>query len=340
MYNKMKKLLASTKGFLYTKYGVILINMNNKEKDIAEMPIGAVEKALRKSRSLLLKKGNANFDAEAGISEVGRIIKGAIPKGKIFVNVREYETLNYRKNIGAFRKETSIEQNFGRINSVVNELNKFTRKILGDHDENLKVAKVLMKNDWVTSEFFYNDVLKMNYNKSEEDILKYIKNFYSENNYEKFFRIFDLIIDSFQDLKMNEGYRLQLIRIRNIVSQNFNNYDLLINDLFSIAEYVCAFQFDLLSNNDYINKKSIKYSRKNYADGNGQLTAIDMLSFFTVLKKWWTNANFKVGLGKTKFNRNTVEHGRFDPRRFTEIDFIKIIAFIFNAVMSPSLRNN
>lgn len=314
--------------------------MNNKEKDIAEMPIGAVEKELRKYRSKLLKNGKVDSVAKEHFSKFGRTLKGAIPKGNIFINVKEHETLNYRNNIAAFRKETSIEQNFGRINSVVNELNQFTRKILGDHDENLKVAKVLMENDWVTSEFFYNDILKMNYNKSEEDILKYIENFYLENNYEKFFRIFGLIIDSFQDLRMNEGYRLQLIRIRNIVSQDFNNYDLMINNLFSIAEYVCAFQFDLLSNNDYINKKSIKSSRKKYTDENGQLTAIDMLSFFTVLKKWWTKADFKVGLEKTKFNRNTVEHGRFDPRRFTEVDFIKIIVFIFNAVMSPTLRND
>lgn len=310
--------------------------MNSKEKDIDEIPIGAVEKELRKYRSQLLKNGKLDSAAEARISKFG----GVIPKGNIFVNVKEHETLNYRKAIGSFSKQASIEQNFGRINSVVNELNQFAHKILGDHDENLKVAKVLMEHDWVTSEFFYNDILKMNYNKSEEDILKYIKNFYSENNYEKFFRIFDLIIDSFQDLKMNEGYRLQLIKMRNIVSQDFNNYDLLISNLFSIAEYVCAFQFDLLSNNDYINKESIKNNRKKYADENGQLTAIDMLSFFTVLKKWWAKADFKVGLEKTKFNRNTVEHGRFDPRRFTEIDFIKIIAFIFNAVMSPTLRNN
>lgn len=310
--------------------------MNSKEKDIDEIPIGAVEKELRKYRSQLLKNGKLDSAAEARISKFG----GVIPKGNIFVNVKEHETLNYRKAIGSFSKQASIEQNFGRINSVVNELNQFAHKILGDHDENLKVAKVLMEHDWVTSEFFYNDILKMNYNKSEEDILKYIKNFYSENNYEKFFRIFDLIIDSFQDLKMNEGYRLQLIKMRNIVSQDFNNYDLLISNLFSIAEYVCAFQFDLLSNNDYINKESIKNNRKKYTDENGQLTAIDMLSFFTVLKKWWAKADFKVGLEKTKFNRNTVEHGRFDPRRFTEIDFIKIIAFIFNAVMSPTLRNN
>ena len=314
--------------------------MNSKEKDIDEIPIGAVEKELRKYRSQLLKNGKLDSAAEARISKFGGVMKGVIPKENIFVNVKEHETLNYRKAIGAFSKQASIEQNFGRINSVVDELNQFAHKILGDHDENLKVAKVLMEHDWVTSEFFYNDILKMNYNKSEEDILKYIKNFYSENNYEKFFRIFDLIIDSFQDLKMNEGYRLKLIKMRNIVSQDFNNYDLLISNLFSIAEYVCAFQFDLLSNNDYINKESIKNNRKKYADENGQLTAIDMLSFFTVLKKWWAKADFKVGLKKTKFNRNTVEHGRFDPRRFTEIDFIKIIAFIFNAVMSPTLRNN
>lgn len=66
-----------------------------------------------------------------------------------------------------------------------------------------------------------------------------------------------------------KGYRLQLVRIRKAIYSDFTNYDLFMNDSFSIAEYVCDFQLGLLSNNDYINKTSIKASRRKYADENG-----------------------------------------------------------------------
>lgn len=313
--------------------------MNKKYNDLTHMPIGAVEKELRKYKSKILKQGKVDPAIVKQVNKLGKVA-GAIPMKGIFSNVQSNSALNYRKAIGSFRNVTSIAGSYRQINSVVNNFRQLTRKILGDHDENIKVANILMKNGWVTSEFIYNDILKMNYHKSEDEVLKYIEKFYTENNYQRFFRIFDLVIDGFRELGMNEGFRQQLLRIRKIIEPDFTNYDLFINDLFSIAEYVCDFQLGLLSNNDYINKRSIKTGRKKYADENGQLIAIDLLSFFTVLKAWWEEADFKVGLARTKFNRNTVEHGRFDPRRYRKIDFIKIIVFIFNAMMSPELGKN
>lgn len=39
-----------------------------------------------------------------------------------------------------------------------------------------------MKKGWVTSEVFYNNVLKDNYDKSETEILEYVETFYTKNN--------------------------------------------------------------------------------------------------------------------------------------------------------------
>lgn len=310
-----------------------------KDKDLIHMPLGAVEKELKKYRSQILKQGKVNSAIVKQMNKLGKVSRTS-PAKSIFSSLQSNGTLGYKKAIGGFRKRTSIEGNYSQINSAIKTFRQLTRRILGDHDENIKVANILMRNGWVTSEFIYNDILKLNYHKSEEEVLRYIESFYSVNNYQRFFRIFDLVIDGFQELGMNEGYRLQLVRIRKTIYPNFTNYDLFMNNLFSIAEYVCDFQLGLLSNNDYINKNSIKASRRKYADENGQLTAIDLLSFFTVLRDWWGKANFKKGLAHTEFNRNTVEHGRFDPRRYRKIDFVKIIVFIFNAMMSPALRND
>lgn len=310
-----------------------------KDKDLIHMLLGAVEKELKKYRSQILKQGKVNSAVVKQMNKLGKV-SGKIPAKSIFSSLQSNGTLGYKNAIGTFRKRTSIEGNYSQINSAVRTFRQLTRRILGDHDENIKVANILMRNGWVTSEFIYNDILKMNYHKSEEEVLRYIESLYSANNYQRFFRIFDLVIDGFQELGMNEGYRLQLVRIRKAIYSDSTNYDLFMNDLFSIAEYVCDFQLGLLSNNDYINKTLIKASRRKYADENGQLTAIDLLSFFTVLRDWWGRANFKKGLAHTKFNRNTVEHGRFDPRRYRKIDFVKILVFIFNAMMSPALRND
>ncbi len=310
-----------------------------KDKDLIHMPLGAVEKELKKYRSQILKQGKVNSAVVKQMNKLGKV-SGKIPAKSIFSSLQSNGTLGYKNAIGTFRKRTSIEGNYSQINSAVRTFRQLTRRILGDHDENIKVANILMRNGWVTSEFIYNDILKMNYHKSEEEVLRYIESFYSLIIIKDFLEYLDLVIDGFQELGMNEGYRLQLVRIRKAIYSDFTNYDLFMNDLFSIAEYVCDFQLGLLSNNDYINKTSIKASRRKYADENGQLTAIDLLSFFTVLRDWWGKANFKKGLAHTEFNRNTVEHGRFDPRRYRKIDFVKILVFIFNAMMSPALRND
>ena len=42
-----------------------------------------------------------------------------------------------------------------------------------------------MKNGWVMSEFFYNDILKNNYWKSEGINVEYVKTFQTENNYQR-----------------------------------------------------------------------------------------------------------------------------------------------------------
>lgn len=245
---------------------------------------------------------------------------------------------SFRDLIKSFKSGTSLANNYSQIVAATNMFQKLAEKTFGRHNENVKVAKILMKHGWTTSEFFYNEILKNNYHKSEDSIIEYIETFYTENNFQRFYRIYDLVIERFQELGMCEGYRLQLVKIKKLIKQDFNNYDLFINNLFSIAEYVCDFQFNLLSNNDYIKKETIKNARKEYADKNGQLTAIDLMSLFSVLKDWWCKANFKVGLKKTLFGRNTVEHGRYDPRRYKKTDFIKVVVFIFNAIMSPSLN--
>lgn len=54
---------------------------------------------------------------------------------------------------------------------------KAAEKNFGKHSENIKLAETLMKNGWVRSEFFYNDILKNNYRKSEDKNVEYVKTF-------------------------------------------------------------------------------------------------------------------------------------------------------------------
>lgn len=241
----------------------------------------------------------------------------------------------YRDAIKPFKTNTIFSKNYSQIAKVSDRFQKLVERTLGKHSENLKVATILMKNGWVTSEFFYNSVLKDNYDKSETEILEYIERFYTENNYQRFYRVFDLVIEGFEEQNLNEGYRLLLVKIRKLIKQDFDNYDLFMNLAFSIVEYLCCFKFGILSTNDFIKERSISTARQKYADINGQLTEIDIMSMFGVLKSWWKNIKFKKGLDRTDFGRSPIEHGRYDPRRYKRTDFIKLVLVMFNVLMAP-----
>lgn len=149
----------------------------------------------------------------------------------------------YRSTVKPFKFGTSLENNYSQIVKATSVFQNLAEKTFGKHSENMKVAKLLMRHGWATSEFFY-----------------------TENNYQRFYRVFNLVIEGFEDQNLNEGYRLLLIKIRKMIRQNFDNYDLFMNTLFSIAEYVCCYKFGILSTNGYIEKNNIKAARKKYAD--------------------------------------------------------------------------
>ncbi|WP_046433880.1 hypothetical protein [Lactobacillus sp. N54.MGS-719] len=273
---------------------------------------------------------------EKSIFYLNGINKSALQSAREKYLKRIETTANrYRATVKPFKFGTSLENNYSQIVKATSVFQNLAEKTFGKHSENMKVAKLLMRHGWATSEFFYNDILKNNYNKSEDEILEYIETFYTENNYQRFYRVFNLVIEGFEDQNLNEGYRLLLIKIRKMIRKNFDNYDLFMNTLFSIAEYVCCYKFGILSTNGYIEKNNIKAARKKYADENGSLTEIDLMSMFGVLTRWWDKTNFKKGLEKTAFGRNSIEHGRYDPRRYKKTDFIKLIVFIFNVLMAP-----
>lgn len=242
---------------------------------------------------------------------------------------------SFRTAIKPFKLGTSLEYNYSQIVKATNVFQKSAEEFLGKQSENIKIAETLMKNGWVTSEFFYNDILKNNYQKSEDIVLEYIETFYTENNYQRFYKVLNLVIEEFKEQNLNEGYRLQLLKIRKVIKQDFDNFDLFMSTVFSIAEYVCCYKFGILSTNGFIQEDVIRSVRKYYADKNGRLTAIDIMSMFGVLKDWWKKIDFKRGPERTDFGRNPIEHGRYDPRRFKETDFIKLILFIFTVLMAP-----
>lgn len=250
---------------------------------------------------------------------------------------RSEKTANiFRNAIKPFKANTAFTKNYSQIVEVSNRFQKLVERIVGKHSENLKVAKLLMKNGWVTSEFFYNSVLRDNYDKSEKEVLEYVEEFYTENNYQRFYRVFDLVIEGFEEQGLNEGYRLSLVKIRKLLKQDFDNYDLFMNLAFSIIDYLCSVKFGIISTNGYTKADNIKKARRKYADKDGNLTEIDIISMFGVLKSWWKKINFNKGLDRTDFGRSPVEHGRYDPRRYRRIDFIKLILFMFNVLMAPN----
>lgn len=221
------------------------------------------------------------------------------------------------------------------------------RKQIGDHDKNLRVADILMHEGWVTFEVYRSQVLKDNYDKSKKEVLDYIEHYYLDNDYKNFFEVFDAIVEEFYaSNEYSDGYAKQIYSIEKLVKQNFENYKVVINTVFSIIEYVCSIKFNLILTNGFIQPKSIKDKRKEYVQkfeegkykASGNIHRITELSVFQVLKDTWADKHFKVGIEKTQYGRGPIQHGRYDPDRLKETDFIKLIVLLFGIMTCPNFN--
>ncbi len=175
------------------------------------------------------------------------------------------------------------------------------------------------------------------------------KNFYSRNNYENIMKKLDYLIScdyTNRNIKLIDGYHLQLVYVKKLLQQDFNNAIVLVNTAISWIEYAVAAKFKLVENknghsltrkikklsND-IDKYSKKDPKKTYL--------VELYQVSLCLDDLWdTNKqNFEDGRYNVGIGRHSIQHGRVDPRRYNAEIMEKLICLLYALVKFPEIED-
>lgn len=193
----------------------------------------------------------------------------------------------------------------------------------------IPVINLLSKHGWVITPFFDADQLFQLKGKPAKYCIQYLTEYYSKDNYKYFYHEFDQLLDDFIDEDFDKGYLEQLKRMRKLVQEDFTNSNVLINTAVSILEFKYIEVIGSVDTGTILHQRDIDRYFNHHK--NDQRSAFDYLRFYSLLKtlnKFMMYQNFNVGVEKTKFTRHSVQHGRFDPLRYENYDFIKVILLI------------
>lgn len=211
---------------------------------------------------------------------------------------------------------------------------KLLREMLDDNEYHICVStenavKILSENNWVVSFLSVDDLRNLN-NKSKAEILNYAEKYYTVDNYRNFFMCFDDLIRDFKAVSTDKGYLKQLIRIEELLKDDFSNYIVLLSTAMGILEYKYIQKSGKLNTSKILKCKEIvvnhEAKQKSVTD---MLASVDMGSTFGVLENYYKYGYFENGINSSKFGRHAVQHGRYNPERYKETDMIKTILLIY-----------
>lgn len=174
---------------------------------------------------------------------------------------------------------------------------------------------------------------------SAEDIDSYMMNYYSENNYEKMFDELDLLIET-----LDLGYKNQVLRIKQILEMDIDNYKIAIPTLFTVLEYVYDKELGFLDEDKIMKFVFVRDSKKNLMKNEkDDFLLVMLISAYSVLLDDLDNGQksdmgFDKGTDGVKYSRHSVLHGRIDPDRLNVKNLIQLIVLISAIYTMASLE--
>ena len=201
-------------------------------------------------------------------------------------------------------------------------------------------------NNWVVlndANSLDKELLNNCQNKGISEIDKIIKDYYTQDNYDKVFKKILIIIQTkgkSNDIYINDGQKAQLVYMLRLLKEDFCNYLVLINTAMSIVENFVAQKFDVLLNNKG-DKISKRLKRIVVSTGNSESDEADIRNTFIVCKilsDFW-NGNFQKfseGPNAIGIGRHSILHGRVNPNRYTDTLMIKLILLMYGLIKIPS----
>lgn len=236
----------------------------------------------------------------------------------------------FQTNPGFFKQIAEQQAAFAK---KMSSWTKFAQKAQKELDQKYRtlipVINLLSKNGWVITPFFEIDKLFMLRGKSTSYCIQFMTDYYSKEDHKQFFYEFDQLLKDFIDEDFDDGYLDQLQRMRKLVQSDFKNSDVLINTAVSILEFKYIEVMGFVSTGNTLRQKDINDYFKHHE--NDRRSIFDYLSFCSLLKtlsKFMGYENFNVGVENTHLTRHAIQHGRYDPSRYKDTDFIKVILLI------------
>lgn len=350
--------------------------MHNKLSDDIKSPFGAFERigSAQHLRSIYYpysENFRLNKSISRSIKPFGAIRQLAI-KNTGMTSLPNYFKLSqtpYMKLVRQGLKGASAWANITKNNSYFFNVSKitaaFNRKFRFTtlkpnpinseklHDRvitNKGICLLLMYDHWV---------LMLNNSKVDKELIKSCKNsqqlelsevaytFYSEDHHKNIFRKLDYLISadySHNQIKLIDGYHDQIIRVRKLLDQDFNNSEVLVNVVMSWVEYAIAARFGVVEDNQGYRIGS-KIEDFDELIGQTSISLFDenLIAYYAVfsyLDDLWNPKmqKFEDGKDSVGIGRHSVQHGRVDPRRYTEEVMEKLICLVYALVKLPDIE--
>lgn len=239
---------------------------------------------------------------------------------------------NITKNVSYFSSFAKITSHFNRKLRVVPRRPKLAKispeKVYDQIVKNGGICLSLEHNDWVIlleNSQVDKELIQECRDSRKFSFDKIAHSFYSRNNHKNIFRKLDYLISTnYKDnkVKLTGGYHDQIIRVKKLLQQDFDNSEVLISTVMTWVEYAISARFGVVNdNNGYRLGGKIQNLDKYISNTSVEKFDNNILAYYTVfsyLSELWNPKmqKFEDGREKIGIGRHSVQHGRVDPNRY------------------------
>ncbi|SYW07939.1 hypothetical protein OENI_140005 [Oenococcus oeni] len=229
--------------------------------------------------------------------------------------------------------DKDLYSQIGKFSNLAKQLEE-TNKIFQKQEKKRKpyYDKIFFeykKTGWVMGSAFDYEIIinkKLDIDSLNEQLVGY----YSNNHFQETFSELKEISD-FLKINKSKGFQNQLDMITKVLSSDIELFPVIMPTLMAILSYIFDLSQGQINSNAHINYAQISKllkKNKNKQDDYTYMFHLNKIAVLTCLFNLFSGSNFDAGPDKSLYTRHSVQHGRYNPDRFTKEDLIKLIVLI------------
>lgn len=220
--------------------------------------------------------------------------------------------------LATIKSTTSLSENItNSLKNIIPNLNKY----LTIYREKFPIREKLygdsVKYGWIVPIGLDNFVFLENLN--EDELNKYYLRIYIRRNYEMLFSDLEQLNDN-----LNKDYKIIITLMIKTLKNDINAYPLMVSNLFSLLDYMFIYQTENgnLKNKRFLKEKLVKNFLNEYEVEDYSITDLIYVSCLRIIDKHVKYSSFE---DEPKFNRHSIQHGRYSPSKISFADFIRLV---------------